>query len=168
VVPEASILSVDIGVELNGYCGDMAVTHPVGRIDKESQRLIDVTRRALAEGIEQVEVGNRLSDIARAIQEYVEARGFSVVREYVGHGIGREMHEPPQVPNFWDGDSGPDRRLREGMVLAIEPMVNRGTWKTRRLRDRWTVVTDDGERSAHFEHTVAVLKDGPEILTQAD
>ncbi len=164
-IAEGSILSIDVGVELDGYYGDMALTHPVGRIDKESQRLINVTRRALAEGIAQVRVGNRLSDIARAVQDYVEARGFSVVREYVGHGIGREMHEPPQVPNFWDSDSGPDRRLREGMVIAIEPMVNRGTWKTRRLRDKWTVVTEDGERSGHFEHTVAVLKDGPEILT---
>jgi methionyl aminopeptidase len=162
---EGNILSLDIGVELNGYFGDMAVTYPVGAISRAAQKLLAVTQETLAQAIEEAREGNRLSNICRAIQRYAEGKGYSVVREYVGHGIGSKMHEPPQIPNFWDGSEGYNPRLRAGMVLAIEPMVNVGTWKTRRLEDKWTVVTADGQLSAHFEHMVAVGKDGPEVLT---
>jgi len=162
---EGNILSLDVGVELAGYYGDMAVTYPVGRIGRDAEELLEATREALKAGIEQARPGNRLGDISRAIQEYAEARGYSVVREYVGHGIGREMHEPPQIPNFWEDNGSYNPRLKAGMVFAIEPMVNIGTWKTRRLRDQWTVVTRDRKLSAHFEHMVAIREDGPEILT---
>lgn len=165
---EGNILSLDIGVELDGYFGDMAVTHPVGKISRAARKLLTVTQKALAEAIEQAREGNRLSNICSAIQGYAERQGYSVVREYVGHGIGRKMHEPPQIPNFWEDKSGYNPRLRAGMVLAIEPMINLGTWKTRRMEDKWTVVTADRQLSAHFEHMVAIRDDGPEVLTVMD
>ena len=163
---EGDILSVDVGAELNGYHGDRAFTFPVGEISEEARRLLRVTREALYRGIEQARPGNRVGDISHAIQSYVESHGFSVVRDFVGHGIGREMHEEPQVPNFGRPGLGP--RLRPGMVLAIEPMVNAGSPEVVVLEDGWTVVTADGSLSAHFEHTVAILSDGPEILTLPD
>lgn len=158
------IISIDIGATLNGYVGDATVTLPVGEIDEEAQRLIDVTKNALAEGIKQAVVGNRLSDISHAIQTYVESNGFSVVRDYVGHGIGREMHEEPQVPNYGPPGRGP--RLKKGMTLAIEPMVNVGTYEVETLLDNWTVVTKDKKLSAHFEHSIAITDNEPWILTK--
>jgi methionyl aminopeptidase len=158
------IISFDIGAELNGYHGDAAVTLPVGEIDQEVERLLNVTKESLSKGIEQAVIGNRLSDISHAIQKHVETNGFSVVRDYVGHGIGRNMHEDPQVPNFGMPGRGP--RLKHGMVLAIEPMVNLGTYEVETLSDNWTVVTKDKKPSAHFEHTVAITENGPEILTR--
>lgn len=160
---EGDIVSLDLGVIMDGYYGDAAITVPVGRVSELAQRLLKVTEEALYRGIEQARPGNRLTDISHAIQRHVEAAGFSVVRDFVGHGIGRELHEDPQVPNFGPPNQGP--RLRPGMVLAIEPMVNAGTWRVKILENQWTVVTADGELSAHFEHTVAVTEDGPEILT---
>lgn len=161
---DGDIISIDIGAEINGYYGDAARTFAVGSIDEVSQRLIDVTAQCLALGIEQCEKNKRLTDISFAIQSNAEAAGFSVVKEYVGHGIGRAMHEDPQVPNF--GRPGRGLRLSPGLVLAIEPMVNMGGSLTEVLSDNWTVVTKDGSRSAHFEHTVAVTERGPEILTR--
>jgi methionyl aminopeptidase len=158
------IVSIDIGVVYNGYYGDAAATFAVGEISDEAERLIKVTREGLFKGIEQAVEGNRLSDISHAVQRYVEGNGYSVVRDYVGHGIGQNMHEDPQVPNFGMPGKGP--RLKEGMVLAIEPMVNQGNYHVRTLKDNWTVVTADGNLSAHFEHTVAITKRGPLILTQ--
>lgn len=163
VLKEGDIVSVDCGACINGFHGDAARTFPVGNISKEAQRLIDVTRDSFFKGIEYAKVGNRLSDISHEIQSYVEAAGFSVVRDFVGHGIGRNVHEDPNVPNF--GKSGRGPKLREGMVLAIEPMVNAGTYKVTTLKDGWTVVTADNSLSAHYENTVAILSDGPEILT---
>ncbi|MGI9860723.1 type I methionyl aminopeptidase [Moorella naiadis] len=157
------IISIDIGAVKNGYVGDATITFPVGDIDAGKEQLLAVTRAALAEGIKKAVAGNRLSDISHAIQTFVEDRGFAVVREYVGHGIGRSMHEDPQIPNFGPPGYGP--RLRVGMVLAIEPMVNAGTFEVYTLPNRWTVVTRDGQPSAHFEHTVAITENGPEILT---
>jgi methionyl aminopeptidase len=165
---EGNILSLDIGVELDGYFGDMAVTYPVGKIGRAARRLLATARKALDEGIREARAGNRLGDICRAIQRCAEDKGYSVVREYVGHGIGRKMHEPPQIPNFWDGSEGYNPRLKVGMVLAIEPMVNVGTWRTRRLKDKWTVITADRQLSAHFEHMVAIRENGPEVLTVVD
>jgi methionyl aminopeptidase len=166
VLDEGDIVSVDVGVIHEGYHGDAAITVPVGEIDAEGQRLIEVTARALRLGIEVAVPGNWTSDVSRSIQEYVEGQDFSVVREYTGHGIGREMHEEPQIPNYYDPRAGGRVRLRPGMTFALEPMVNAGGWQTRVLGDHWTVVTADGKRSAHFEHTIAVTKNGPEILTQ--
>lgn len=163
VLNEGDIVSVDCGACINGFHGDAARTFPVGNISKEAQRLIDVTRDSFFKGIEYAKVGNRLSDISHEIQSYVEAAGFSVVRDFVGHGIGRNVHEDPNVPNF--GKSGRGPKLQEGMVLAIEPMVNSGTYKVKTLKDGWTVVTADNSLSAHYENTVAILSDGPEILT---
>lgn len=163
VLKEGDIVSVDCGACINGFHGDAARTFPVGNISKEAQRLIDVTRDSFFKGIEYAKVGNRLSDISHEIQSYVEAAGFSVVRDFVGHGIGRNVHEDPNVPNF--GKSGRGPKLQEGMVLAIEPMVNAGTYKVKTLKDGWTVVTADNSLSAHYENTVAILSDGPEILT---
>ena len=163
VLKEGDIVSVDCGAYINGFHGDAARTFPVGNISKEAQRLIDVTRDSFFKGIEYAKVGNRLSDISHEIQSYVEAAGFSVVRDFVGHGIGRNVHEDPNVPNF--GKSGRGPKLQEGMVLAIEPMVNAGTYKVTTLKDGWTVVTADNSLSAHYENTVAILSDGPEILT---
>ncbi len=160
---EGDIISIDIGAVKNGYVGDAAVTFPVGAIDPQKQHLLAVTEAALYQGIQQAVVGKRLSDISHAIQSYVEQNGLAVVRDYVGHGVGRQMHEDPQLPNFGPPGHGP--RLRPGMVLAIEPMVNAGTFEVYTLANRWTVVTRDKKPSAHFEHTVAVTENGPEILT---
>ena len=157
------IVSLDMGVKLNGYYGDSAVTVPVGTVDESVRRLLHVTREALDKGIAQVKVGGRISDIGHAIQAHVEASGFSVVREFVGHGIGASLHEEPQIANYGEPGRGP--RLAEGMTLAIEPMVNMGKAAVRVLADGWTAVTKDGSLSAHFEHTVAVTKDGPLVLT---
>lgn len=158
------ILAVDVGVRYEGFFGDAARTYPVGAISIELQKLLEVTRKALYVGIDQVRVGNRVSDISAAIQRFVESHGFSVVRDFVGHGIGRALHEEPQVPNFGLPGRGP--RLREGMVLAIEPMVNSKGPEARILEDRWTAVTVDGGFSAHFEHSVAVTGNGPWILSE--
>ena len=160
---EGDIVSIDIGVKLNGWCGDAAVTHAVGAIDEEAQRLLDVTENTLRIAIDQVGRQKNWRKVARKMQGYVESEGFSVVRALVGHAIGREMWEKPQVPNYYDARAG--FRLRPGMVLAIEPMVNVGTYEVEVLSDHWTIVTEDGKRSAHFEHTVALTSDGPEILT---
>jgi methionyl aminopeptidase len=161
---EGDIISLDMGVRLNGFFGDSAVTVPVGRVAPEVARLLLVTREALDRGIEQVRLGGRVSDIGHAIQQHVEQHGFSVVREFVGHGIGAALHEEPQIANYGDPGRGP--RLAEGMVLAIEPMVNMGKPGVKVLSDGWTAITRDGSLSAHFEHTVAVTKDGPLVLTQ--
>jgi methionyl aminopeptidase len=163
LLEEGDILSIDCGAIIEGWHADAAVTVPIGEIDAESQRLIDVTRRSLEAAIEQVVEGRRLGDIGAAVEGLAEAAGFTVVREYVGHGIGTAMHEEPQVPNY--GPPGRGLKLREGIVLAIEPMVNAGGPETQVLDDGWTVVTRDGKRSAHFEHTIAVTEHGPEILT---
>jgi methionyl aminopeptidase len=165
VLHDGEIISVDVGVIYKGYQGDAAITVPVGTVDADGQRLIDVTREALRVGIEAARPGNWTTDISRAIQRYAEGQGYSVVREYTGHGIGREMHEDPQIPNYFEPRMG-RVRLRPGMTFALEPMLNAGSWRTRVLDDNWTVVTADGKRSAHFEHTVAVTKNGPEILTR--
>jgi methionyl aminopeptidase len=157
------ILSLDFGVDYKGYCGDAAITVPVGRVSEEAQRLMRVTEESLYEGIAKAIVGNRLGDVSAAVQERVEAEGFSVVRDYVGHGIGRRMHEDPQIPNF--GRKGRGIELKAGMVLAIEPMVNEGTFRVKTLDDGWTVVTEDGKLSAHFEHSVAITENGPDILS---
>jgi methionyl aminopeptidase len=159
------IVSIDCGVVLDGYYGDAAITVPVGdSLTPEMKKLLEVTEASLYKGIEQARVGNAVGDVGAAVQEYVEANGFSVVREFVGHGIGTKLHEEPQVPNFGSRGQGP--KLREGMVIAIEPMVNYGKPGTRVLDDKWTAVTEDGSCSAHFEHCVAVTRDGPVILTQ--
>lgn len=163
VLKEGDIISVDCGAFFQGFHGDAARTFPVGKVTPEAQRLIDVTRDSFFEGIKYAKVGNRLGDISSAIQEYVEKNNFSVVRDYVGHGIGRDMHEEPAVPNY--GKKGRGMRLSKGLVLAIEPMVNMGTFAVKELNDGWTVVTYDGMLSAHYENTVAILENGPEILT---
>jgi methionyl aminopeptidase len=163
VLREGDILSIDCGAIIEGWHADAAVTVPIGDIDDESQLLIDVTRRSLELAIEQVVEGHRLGDIGAAVEGIAEDNGFTVVREYVGHGIGTAMHEEPQVPNY--GPAGRGLKLKEGMVLAIEPMVNAGTAETLVLDDGWTVVTRDHRRSAHFEHTIAVTDHGPEVLT---
>jgi methionyl aminopeptidase len=160
------IVGIDFGVIVDGYYGDSAVTVGVGQISEQAQRLLDATKTGLLKGIEQALAGNRLFDISYAIQNYVEALGYSVVREFVGHGIGRSLHEEPQVPNY--GPKGKGISLKEGMVLAIEPMINAGGHAVRIEPDGWTAVTVDGSLSAHFEHTVAITKDGPEILTLAN
>ena len=157
------IVSLDMGVKLNGYYGDSAVTVAVGAVQDDVAKLLRVTQEALDKGIAQVKVGGRISDIGHAIQAHVEAHGFSVVREFVGHGIGASLHEEPQIANYGEPGRGP--RLAEGMTLAIEPMVNMGKPAVRVLSDGWTAVTRDGSLSAHFEHTVAVTKDGPAVLT---
>jgi methionyl aminopeptidase len=157
------IVSLDVGVVYNGFIGDTARTVSVGGCGVAAQRLMDVTEKSLYEGIAQAVPGKRVADISRAIQTYVEGNGFSIVREFVGHGVGRAMHEEPQIPNFVDGK--PSHKLRPGMTLAIEPMVNAGTPAVKILNDGWTVVTQDGSLSAHFEHTVLVTESEPEILT---
>jgi methionyl aminopeptidase len=157
------IISLDMGVKLGGYYGDSAVTVPVGAVSNEAETLLRVTREALDNGIAQVRVGARISDIGHAIQKHVEAHGFSVVREFVGHGIGASLHEEPQIANYGEPGRGP--RLAEGMTLAIEPMVNMGKPAVKVLADGWTAVTKDGSLSAHFEHTVAVTSKGPDVLT---
>ena len=163
VVEDGDILSIDCGAIIEGYHGDAAYTMAVGDVSDEARRLIEVTERSLWAGIEQLRPGNRLHEVGRAVQQVAEAAGFSVVREYVGHAIGTAMHEQPQVPNYWPGSPGPV--LKSGMVYAIEPMVNAGSAETRVLDDDWSVVTADGRLSAHFEHTIAVTDDGPEVLT---
>jgi methionyl aminopeptidase len=160
---EGSIISIDIGVLKEGYFADSAKTHPVGKISEEAERLIQVTRQSFYEGLKYCREGFRLSDIGHAIQSYVEANGYSVVRDLVGHGIGTELHEDPQVPNFGFPNKGP--RLRKGLVLAIEPMVNQGTYHVETLLDNWTVVTLDNKLSAHYEHTVAITEGEPLLLT---
>ena len=165
VLKEGDIISIDCGVVLDGYYSDAAVTIPVGQtLAPELKKLLDVTEGSLKRAINEVKLGKTVGDIGATVQEYVEANGFSVVREFVGHGIGTRMHEDPQVPNF--GVRGHGIRLREGMVLAIEPMVNIGKPGTRVLDDKWTAVTEDGSYSAHFEHTVAVTRNGPLVLTE--
>lgn len=160
---QGDLVSLDFGVVLDGWVADSAITVGVGPLDAESARLVAVTRQALARAIAQAVPGNRVGDLGAAAQAYVESRGLQVVRDFVGHGVGRRLHEPPQVPNFGTPGTGP--RLKAGMVLAIEPMVNLGTAAVEHLEDGWTAVTQDGRRSAHFEHTVAVTENGPEILT---
>jgi methionyl aminopeptidase len=158
------ILSLDFGVIYKGYYGDAAITVPVGTVSATAERLIKVTEEGLYNGIEQALTGNRLGDISAAVQQHVEAAGFSIVRDFVGHGIGRSMHEDPQIPNY--GVRGRGIQLRPGMVLAIEPMVNEGSYEVKILSDGWTVVTEDGRLSAHFEHSVAITENGPEILSR--
>ena len=161
---DGDIISIDLGVYYDGFYGDAAITAPVGKIDVEAAALLRITEEALALGIEKAVEGNRVYDISYAIQSHTEKNGLSVVRTFVGHGIGRELHEEPQIPNYGTPGKGP--RLKEGMTLAIEPMVNAGTYEVRILKDGWTAVTTDGKRSAHFEHTVLVTSGKPEILTK--
>jgi len=163
VLAEGDIISIDVGAELAGYFGDSAITLPVGKVSEEAATLLRVTDESLYKAIEQVRPGGRISDIGHAVQQHVEAHGFSVVREFVGHGIGQRMHEEPQIPNYGPPGRGP--RLAEGMVLAIEPMVNAGRAAVKVLADGWTAVTRDGSLAAHFEHTVAVTSGEPWILT---
>jgi methionyl aminopeptidase len=163
VLVEGDIISVDCGAILNGYHGDAARTFPVGSISKEAQHLIDVTKESFFKGIEKAVVGNRLTDISAAIQKHAESFGYSVVRDFVGHGIGTSMHEDPQVPNYGTAGKGP--KLVHGVVLAIEPMINMGNYKVKIKPDGWTVVTSDGKLSAHYENTIAITNDGVEILT---
>jgi len=163
---EGDIIKIDCGATLDGYVGDAAITVAVGRTDPEWQRLIEVTRESLLKAIEKMVAGNRLYDVSYAVQEYVEARGFSIVRDFCGHGIGQRMHEDPQVPNYGRPGTGPV--LKEGWVLAVEPMVNEGGHEVRILQDGWTVKTRDGKASSHFEHTIAVTEDGPRVLTAAE
>ena len=163
VIQDGDIVSMDVGAIVDGYHADSAVTVGVGTISPEAKRLIETTRMALERGILQTRAGNRIGDISRAVEECAEPFGFGVVREYVGHGIGRALHEEPSVPNF--GERGKGHLLRPRMVIAIEPMLNIGGWGTRTLSDNWTVVTADGSLSAHFEHTVAIMEDGPQVLT---
>ena len=160
---EGDLLSVDVGAIFEGYHGDAARTFPIGQVSEESDRLVRVTEEAMMAGIAQVEAGARVGAISAAVQKVAEGGGFSVVREYVGHGIGEQMHEEPQIPNF--GEPGKGLRLKEGMALCIEPMVNIGGWRTELLEDGWTVVTADGGLSAHFENTVAITDEGPEVFT---
>jgi methionyl aminopeptidase len=160
---EGDIFSIDCGVTLEGFVGDTAATVPVGKVDEEKLRLIRVTEECLERAIQQCRPGNRLGDIGWAVQQHAEANGYSVVRDYVGHGIGRRMHEDPQIPNY--GRPGLGDKIKAGYVFAVEPMVNQGTHFTKVLKDGWTVVTVDGKPSAHAEHTIAITEDGPEVLT---
>ncbi len=164
VLKAGDIVSLDCGVVLDGYYGDSAITVAVDGLTPELQKLLDITRESLALGIEAARVGNTIGDVGSAVQRLVESNGFSVVREFVGHGIGTKLHEDPQVPNYGTPGHGP--KLRDGMVIAIEPMVNMGRPETRLLDDKWTAVTEDGSYSAHFEHCIAVTKNGPVILTE--
>ena len=164
VLKEGDVVSVDCGLLLDGYYSDAAVTYPVGAVKVETTKLLDVTKASLERAISVAQVGSTLGDIGAAVQEMCEAEGYGVVREFVGHGIGRSMHEDPQVPNY--GRRGKGQKLKPGMVLAIEPMINAGTAEVQVLKDGWTAVTKDGSWSAHFEHTVAITKDGPLVLTR--
>jgi len=164
VLNEGDIISIDIGAKYNGYHGDSAWTYAVGTIDENSQKLLEVTEESLYQGLKEAKPGERLSNISHAIQKYVEANGFSIVREYVGHGVGQDLHEDPDIPHFGPPNKGPV--LKPGMVLAIEPMVNAGTRYVNTLADDWTVVTVDGKWCAHFEHTIAITETGFEILTK--
>jgi methionyl aminopeptidase len=161
---DGDIISLDLGINYQGYFSDMAITLPLGRVKAPVKKLIEVTRKSLTEGIKEAKVNNRLSDISSAVQRYVERNGFSVVRQFVGHGIGSKLHEEPEVPNFGRPHQG--AILQAGMVLAIEPMVNMGSWECSITENDWTAVTNDSSLSAHFEHTVAITNSGPEILTQ--
>lgn len=163
ILKDGDIISIDLGATLNGYVGDAARTHGIGKISEEDQKLIDVTRDSFFKGIEFAVPGNRLSDISHQVQKYAESHGFSVVRDYVGHGIGRNMHEDPPIKNYGAPHHGP--RLRKGMCLAIEPMINSGVYTLNVLDDGWTAVTSDGKNSAHYENTIAITDNGPEILT---
>jgi methionyl aminopeptidase len=165
VLNNGDIISIDIGAKYNGYHGDSAWTYPVGEIDENSKRLLEVTEESLYLGLKEAKPGERLSNVSHAIQTYVEANGFSIVREYVGHGVGQDLHEDPQIPHYGPPNKGP--RLKPGMVLAIEPMVNAGSRYVKTLADDWTVVTVDGLMCAHFEHTIAITETGFEILTKA-
>ena len=160
---EGDVVSLDVGTNLDGYFGDAALTLPVGEVDESARKLLEVTEKALYIGISMAKVGNRLFDISHAIQQWVESHGFSVVRDFVGHGIGKNLHEEPQIPNYGSPHQGP--RLEKGMVFALEPMVNEGTYEVRILADGWTVVTADGKRSAHFEHTIAITDGEADILS---
>jgi methionyl aminopeptidase len=162
-IKEGDIVGLDLGCIVGGYYADCAFTLPVGDVPRNVQKLLDVTRESLDRAIDECRPGRRLSDVSHAVQKHVEAGGFAVVRAFVGHGIGRALHEDPQVPNFGDPGRGP--QLRPGMVLAIEPMVTMGSWEVRILDDGWTAVTRDGSLAAHFEHTIAITDDGPEVLT---
>jgi methionyl aminopeptidase len=164
ILQEGDVVSVDCGVILDGYYSDAAVTYAVGQVAPAARKLLDVTKASLEQAIREAQVGATLGDIGAAVQEMCEAQGFGVVRDFVGHGIGKSMHEDPQVPNY--GKRGKGTKLKPGMVLAIEPMINAGTADVKVLKDGWTAVTVDGSLSAHFEHTVAITKDGPVILTQ--
>lgn len=164
ILKEGDIISLDFGVCYNGFFGDAAITLPVGKIADSAQKLIEVTEQSLYAGIEQAQKGNRLGDISSSVQQIVEVPGFSVVRDFVGHGIGRNLHEDPQIPNY--GKKGRGIELKRGMILAIEPMVNQGTYKVKIMQDAWTVVTEDGMLSAHFEHSVAITENGPDILSK--
>ncbi len=167
ILKEGDIVSIDLGAEKNGYHGDNAATFAVGNISDEAQRLIDTTRESLYVGLKQAVAGNRIGDISNAVQVYCEERGYGVVRDFVGHGIGKELHEDPSVPNF--GTPGRGARLMPGMTIAVEPMINQGTWEVNQLSDGWTIVTKDGKLAAHFEHTIAITKDGEcMILTLPD
>lgn len=166
VLEEGDVVGVDIGAYYKGYCGDSARTFAVGKVESEVEKLLEVTFESLNKGIDQCRIGNRISDIGNAVQKHVENHGFSVVRDYVGHGIGKAMHEEPQVPNYGRPHQGP--RIVEGMCLALEPMVNMGTEEVKVLQDGWTVVTKDGKFSAHFEDTIAILANGPENLTRVN
>lgn len=164
VIKEGDIVSIDVGAKIDGYTGDCAGTYPAGSVSQEALRLIEVTRQSFFEGIKYAKKGYRLSDISHAIQEHVESNGFSVVRDYVGHGVGQNLHEDPQIPNFGKAGHGP--RLFPGMTLAIEPMVNGGDWQVRVMADGWTVKTLDGSLAAHYENTILITEGEPEILTQ--
>ena len=166
ILKQGDIVSIDVGAMLDGYHGDNAYTFACGDISKEAQALLDATKQSLYEGIKNAVAGNRIGDIGNAVQRYVEARSYSVVRDYVGHGVGAKLHEDPSVPNY--GTPGRGVRLLPGMTIAIEPMINQGTQKVRVLDDDWTTVTADGKLSAHFEHTIAVTPNGPVILTLPD
>lgn len=165
VLRAGDIISIDVGVRYRGFIGDSAWTYAVGEVSQEAQQLMAVTEACLYAGIEQARVGNRIVDISRSIQWYVEEHGFHVVREYTGHGVGRQMHEPPQVLNYVSNDVDGNYVIQPGLVIAIEPMVQQGTWQTRTLSDNWTVVSADASLAAHYEHTVAITHNGPEILT---
>lgn len=164
ILKEGDIVSIDLGAKIGGYNGDNAATFAVGQISPEAQRLCDTTRESLYKGIKAAVSGGRIGDIGSAVQEYCESRGYGVVREYTGHGVGTSLHEDPEVPNF--GTAGRGIRLLPGMTIAIEPMINQGTYRVNQLSDGWTVKTADGKLSAHFEHTIAITDNGPVILTQ--
>ncbi len=166
IVREGDIVSIDIGATYEGFVGDNAFTFPCGKISAQAQALLQTTQESLYEGIKAAQVGNRIGDVGSAVQRYVEARGYSVVRNFVGHGVGAKMHEDPSVPNY--GTPGRGVRLMQGMTIAIEPMINQGVYDVKTLADGWTTVTADGKLSAHFEHTVAITSDGPVILTLPD
>jgi methionyl aminopeptidase len=163
ILKEGDIIKIDVGATVDGFIGDAAISLPVGTVGQEALDLMDATRQSLEEGIKAAQPGNRIGDIGAAVQAYAESLGYGVVREYVGHGVGRFLHEDPQVPNY--GEPGKGQLLRPGMCIAIEPMLNLGDWHTRVLDDQWTVITADGSLSAHFEHTIAITENGPKVLT---